>query len=313
MKLKSFLRLSFLWVLISCNKPEAKLIRKLDLPSYPSSSAITYLNNHYYIVGDDAISILILDSALNISGRIPIYDSSYSGRIAKENKFDPETLTNIRTKEGDKLLLLGSGSLPSRDTALIVDPISFKTDRISLTRFYNRFRKDSMNQVNIEGASHFANSFILANRGNQHFRKNHLIVVPPDFYYNQDSTSFEISKLGFDADKTIFSGISDLAYSEKSDCLIASITTELNTDNYHDGEIGKSYLWMIANFSRMKGMSAINPVRIIDLTAIDHRFAGQKIEGLTITNEDKSSYTLLLVADNDDGQSAVFEFQLYKK
>lgn len=313
MKYRSIFSLGFLLPIIACNEPEAKLIRQIDLPHYPSASAITSLNNHFYLIGDDASDILILDSGFHEIGSIPVYYPAIKGRLSKEDKFDPESITTLRTNEGDKLILIGSGSLPTRDSALIVDPVSYETERISLTHFYNRFRKDSVNQVNIEGATHFANSFILANRGNQSFRKNHLIIVPPNFYRNQDSSSFEISKLGFDVDKKLFSGISDLAYSEKSDYLLATITTESNTDNYHDGDIGKSYLWMIANFSRMKGMSAINPTRIIDLTAIDHRFAGQKIEGLSIINEDKTTYTLLLVADNDDGQSTVFEIQLFKK
>ena len=313
MNIKLLFRLSFLLFIWGCEEPEAKLIRKIDLPSYPSGSAITTLNGRFYIVGDDAPDILVLDSNLNIIDSIPLYDSLYAGRLPKQRKFDPEAMTTYRDASSDKLILFGSGSLPSRDSAMIVDPSDHMIERVSLTPFYNRFRKDSSNQVNIEGVTHFANSYILANRGNQNFRKNHLIVVPPDFLTKQDSVIFELSKFGFDAGKNIFSGVSDLVYSEKSDCLIASISTEANTDNFHDGAIGRSYLWMIANFSRMKGMSAINPVRIIDLTAIDHRFAEQKIEGLTIINEDKISYTLLLVADNDDGQTAVFEFQLFKK
>jgi hypothetical protein len=84
------------------------------LPDYPSASGITYYNKQFYIIGDDASNLLILDSNLIIKDSIQLY-SFAEKRIPKVVKPDLESITLIAD---NKLLLLGSGSLsPTRNVA----------------------------------------------------------------------------------------------------------------------------------------------------------------------------------------------------
>ena len=56
----------------------------------------------------------------------------------------------------------------------------------------------------------------------------------------------------------------------------------------------------------------MNPDRIIDLEAVDERFRGQKIESVCIDRETADFFHLVLVADNDDGQSTIFRVVIEK-
>ena len=60
-----------------------KEIKKLD--HYSSASGIEYFRNHYYVIGDDANNLLILDEAFNPKDSIQLYSFSEK-RIPKAIK-----------------------------------------------------------------------------------------------------------------------------------------------------------------------------------------------------------------------------------
>ncbi len=64
-------------------------------PSYPSASGIEVIHNKFYIIGDDAKNILILDSSLNKSDSISLYPFSEQ-RIPKSVKSDLESILLTR-------------------------------------------------------------------------------------------------------------------------------------------------------------------------------------------------------------------------
>ena len=93
-------------LLTSCgSKNMLQEVKKLD--HYPSASGIEYFNNQFYVIGDDANDLLILDSNLNPTDSINLYPFMEK-RIPKKLKADLEGIT--LTKD-NHLLLLGSGSL----------------------------------------------------------------------------------------------------------------------------------------------------------------------------------------------------------
>ena len=120
-------------------------------------------------------------------------------------------------------------------------------------------------------------------------------------------------KLGASTDTGSFSGVSGLDYSDRSDRLFLTVSTENTYSSFADGTIGKSYLWIIDNISSKRRLAAINPNRIIDLESIDKRFEGHKIESVCIFAETKRLYRLALVADDDTGTSILFTLTLKKE
>lgn len=285
-----------------------KEIKKLD--HYSSASGIEYFRNHYYVIGDDANNLLILDEAFNPKDSIQLY-SFNEKRIPKKIKPDLEAITV--TKNGT-LLIVGSGSLaPTRNTAWIIDPVTKQKDSIRLDIFYQRLKLNGLDEINIEGICSMPGSVVFSNRGSKGYPKNHLIFTNEDFLKDQTNARLIIVPVGSNTDSSFFNGVSGLAYSTKSDRLIITVSTEDTRNNMDDGAIGKSYLWIVKNISSKKGWKAINPDEIIDLEAIDPKFNGQKIESVCITKETTRFLHLVLAADNDNGASSIFRLIVEKK
>ena len=285
-----------------------KEIKKLD--HYPSASGIEYFNKQFYIIGDDASNLLILDSNLNPVDSITLY-SFTEKRIPKKLKADLEAITI--TKD-NKLLIMGSGSSsPNRNAAWLIDPVTKQQDSIRLDTFYKRLPLNGIKEINIEGVCAIPGSIIFSNRGSKGYPKNHLVFTSEGFWKDQVNAPITAILAGSDTDSTLFTGISGLAYAKKSDRLLLTVSTEDTRNSMDDGTIGKSYLWIVKNITAKKKWKAINPDQVIDLEAIDGRFKGQKIESVCVVKETKNFLHLVLVADNDNGSSSIFKMIAEKK
>jgi hypothetical protein len=296
-------------ILASCGSNNMlKETKKLD--HYPSASGIEYFNNEFYIIGDDANDLLILDSNLHPTDSISLY-SFAEKRIPKKIKADLEAITI--TKD-NKLLIVGSGSLsPHRNTAWLIDPVTKQKDSLRLDTFYQRLSQNGIRETNIEGIAAIPGSIILSNRGSKGHPKNHLILTSDNFWKDQTNAPISIILVGSNTDSSLFSGVSGFAYTQKSDRLVLTVSTEDTRNTMDDGAIGKSYLWIIENISAKKNWKAINPDQVIDLDAMDAKFKGQKIESVCVTKETKDFLHLVLAADNDDGSSSIFRLIVEKK
>lgn len=273
-------------------------------PSYPSASGIEKLNDKYYIIGDDANNLLILDSSLHTIDSISLFPFSEQ-RIPKSVKAD---LESISITKDNKLLLLGSGSTsPYRNTGWLIYPNKKEKQFIHLETFYQRLYLNGIKELNIEGSCSIPGAMLLANRGNKNYPKNKLILTSDDFWNNQKDCPISTIAIGTNKDSATFNGVSGICYSNKSDQLILTVSTENTHNNVDDGAIGKSYLWIVKDLSSKKKWKAINPDKIIDLESLDHQFKGQKIESVCIAKETSGFLHLILVADNDNGASTIFK------
>lgn len=90
--------------------PSLNFISSTLLDSFPSASAIEYFNHQFYVFGDDAPHLLVLDTNYQIRDTIRfLTDSSY--RIDKETKPDIESAAIL--KQGKIIYLYGFGSMSS--------------------------------------------------------------------------------------------------------------------------------------------------------------------------------------------------------
>lgn len=299
--------LSAVSLLFSCgNHHLLKEVKQLD---YPSASGTEYVQGKIFIVGDDAASLLVMDSSLAITDSISLYQSAEK-RMPKSTKPDLESITLTRDNQ---LLLIGSGSLaPYRNTAWLIDPVTYKKDSIRLDSFFQRLPLNGIREINIEGSCSIPGYYLLANRGSKGYPRNQLIFAQGPFWKDQANTPLSTAFLGSNSDSNTFSGVSGMTYAPKSDRLLLTVSTEDTRNTMDDGAIGKSYLWIIWNISTKKRWKAINPDQVIDLDALDSRFKGQKIESVCLLEESGKFLHLLLVADNDNGSSTLFKMVVSK-
>ena len=300
-----------LFLTVSC-RDTSRLEGMSELPDYSSGSGMAFHNGRIYLVGDDMGYVMVTDTAFRMVDTIRL--SSNNGRIPKDTKPDLECATFIRVKRSSFLVLLGSGSVfPFRSKGWYVDIRTNNKIPLDLDTFYQRVQASGVKGVNIEGLASIPGGMLLATRGNKSNPKNYLIFTSPDFWKNQETAPIKMMKLGANTDTASFSGTSGLDYSFRSDRLFLTVSTENTYSSFADGTIGKSYLWIIDNFSSKRRLTAINPNRIIDLEAIDKRFKGHKIESVCLLSETRTNYKLALVADDDKGTSILYRITLNKE
>lgn len=305
--------LAFIFLLMSCSNNTQFLQSVQQYKDYPSASAIEFHNNHFYIVGDDATSVLVLDSSLQKVDTIPLYDTAIK-RIPKPVKPDLEAVTIVDKNKKPCLLAIGSGSLaPYRNTAELIDPVSKEHTTIDLSLFYERLKASGLPELNIEGACSIPGAMVLSNRGHKGFPKNQLTLTSAKFWEEQAMAPITLLHIGGNEDSSHFRAVSGIAYAKKTDKLILTVSTEDTKNAYDDGTIGKSYLWIVDNFSSKKRWTGMNPNRVIDLENVDPQFRNQKIESACVIRETKHFIELALVADNDDGSSTLFRLDISKK
>ncbi|MDB5201108.1 MAG: hypothetical protein JWQ27_517 [Ferruginibacter sp.] len=304
-----FFVLILLLMLEACSSPDFILLETKKLTDYPSGSGMEFFKGKIFLVGDDARYCWVGDTSLKQTDSIRLYEGT-ERRIAKDLKEDLEAIALVYDGKTPKLFLAGSGSLPPfRNRGWLIDPATGEKEPLLLDSFYNRLQQQ-LPQINIEGATAITGALVLANRGNKSQPKNQLIFTTPDFWKRQDSAQIDVVKIGTNKDTALFEGISGLAYSFRSDRLFITVTTEDTYSSHGDGAIGRSFLWIVNDISSRKRITAINPSRVIDLQKTDAAFAGQKIESACILSEDATSVELLLVADNDNGESTLFRVRL---
>jgi hypothetical protein len=105
------------------------------LKDYPSGSALSFLDNRLYLVGDDAPFLLLMDEHLNVIHRSVLVETAEK-RIPKNIKQDFEAMAVISSKHTASLLLLGSGSTEQRRFCRLITPASSKTEMYDLGGFY---------------------------------------------------------------------------------------------------------------------------------------------------------------------------------
>lgn len=307
----NFLTCICLLFLSSCGQKKYMLTDVKTLP-YPSGSAITFLHGKLYLMGDDAVEMLVLDENLNITDSIPISDYP-AGRIPKSLKPDIESIANIIYQKQNVLLLLGSGSaVKHRNAGYVIQPLTAQKKIIDLSLFYERLKSEGIKDLNIEAVAALPGGLVMASRGNKNFRRNFLIFTKQNFFDNQDTVDVKLVRIGTNADTSLFNGISGLDYAAGADKLILTISSENTFNSYDDGTIGKSYLWIINDITTRKRISHINPDVMIDLEEIDDRFKGHKIESVSIFKETRERLYLFLAADDDNGQTLLFKFIINK-
>lgn len=272
------------------------LIHKSEL-AYPSGSTICFMNDLFYIMGDDASEILVLNDKLIEVERVPLFPKDENIRIPKAFKADIEASVVIRQNGVDCILFLGSGSVsPHRDHAYLFEPKSKSFSRIDFCHFYDQLR-NQFAQLNIEAATMLGNSLALGIRANRSYPDNYIALAipgkfPPEFQRKV------LLKLPVE-----HTGISGMDYDGVRDILFITFSSENTSNSYDDGEIGESYLAIIQEAADQIQKNELYISSLTKLSDLGPELKLQKVESVALTADHRQ---LMVVADNDLGNTNLF-------
>ena len=289
------------------------LLKSFALPDFPSGSSINYHDEKFYLIGDDANTILILDREYHQIDSWTLF-SFAEKRIPKPAKVDLEASTIITVDGYDHLLIAGSGATPQREQLILI-PLSglentCKPLIIHNHIFVQRLQAMGIDTINIEGITSVGKNLILSNRSNRKNNSNHLIITAIDFWKHQAEAELKIMPIHIPVINNDAPGVSEICYVASEDLLLLTFSSELTDNAYDDGAIGNSYLGCIYHITRKIQQPTLAIDSIFNLTDIHSDFKNEKIEGVCVESIFGNTLILHLVSDNDLGESKLFKLSL---
>ncbi len=279
-----------------------------------ASSGIQIINDDLYTLSDDELFLTKYNlNSFTKGTTIPILLGSLpsDNTLRKKQKPDWEALTFLPPnliKPSGALLLIPSGSTPSRYKAGIF-PLNNSGEKIiDFSRLYGEFLKN-IKELNIEAVTVNDKYIKFFNRGNGTLKENAIINVNLNLFiqYLLDPTSkkFNISEL-ISSTKFYNSNLinksapmatfSDAVALKNGEILfVAAVENTIST--YDDGEVLGSYIGLLDINDNIKWMSPLS----INI----------KAEGIAVKESD-SNIEIFITNDPDDPQipSSVFKLML---
>lgn len=267
---------------------------------FPSASAIEFYDNKLFVFGDDAPLMLVLSTEYELLDTIRLVPN-VNGRISKDEKPDIESATIVMKNGAPVLFGVGSMSGEKRWTVTAYNLQKRSAEATTLFPVNTIFQ--GINEINIEGSCTINNNIVYANRANLSNPTNHLIISKTD-------KSVDIKRLLLPASKTV-AGVSGLYCVREKDLLFFTASEEETGSSYEDGQIGESHLGWIENFSsKLNASTEFKPDGYIKLTTVSKVFTKQKIESVCTEKVSGDELLLHLVADNDKGDSHLFQLKV---
>lgn len=281
------------------------VIKKIQKLSHPSSaSGIEYINGLYYIIGDDANALFVLDENLKVQKTIPFFsEKPVQERIPKKEKSDFECMSFVYVNEVPHILVMGSGSKPQRKVAFLYNLVTEAVQKLDYQAFYDKLEKDNTftlgAELNLEALCATQDYLYLFQRGNIADKNTFLRFPVQDTENPRDYEVFSTALQGIKQGKAGFSGA---CYVLEWNSILFTASVELTKNAYDDGEVLGSTAGIIQNHE-LKASTVI--------TYPDGKPYVAKIESISV-KKILNFNTLLAVAvtDADGKESQIVELEI---
>ena len=289
--------------------PEFRIIADTLLTGLPSGSGLVVYNDRLLVVGDDASGFF--ERAVNSTSFTfhPFLQEDSLYRIAKELKYDPESLATIHVEGTIKLIAFGSGSGTSfRNNIYLIDPQTKTSQMFDGSGLYALIREQNNigeADFNLEAAFARGDKLYIFNRGNNgiiqmdvddlmHYLEghNHTLLT------NQVMVPLPHQAAG----QPRFSGATALG--KKHILFCASI--EQTTDWMKDGAVGGSFIGLLKQQRDGYELLSMLPLQQKGKPLIE------KLESIDVAEKLRGTkYRIYAISDNDNGTSRLFELELH--
>ena len=253
-----------------------KLEVLLHIMGIGSASGLIQKSNILFIISDNSSFLYQYKIKENQLLTIPLLENA-QGNIAKKDKLDLEAITE---KDG-LLYLFGSGSTEKRNRCFTYNLQTEQVETQDLQPLYEQLKKTAAitsEDLNIEGAIWYNNSWLLFQRGNGEKAKNGIFII------NEKSNKQEFHPIALPKIQDIEATFTDAILVKDQVYFLAAVENTIST--YDDGDILGSFIGRI-NPSTMT-------VEYSEFISPTHKF-----EGLTFYNKNEEEISFLLCEDND--------------
>ena len=221
-------------------------LRHLKTLSVSAASGLIILNEYFYVIADDELSLLKFPVDLKEEADlISIFDGELpSGPVARK-KVKPDFEAVVKLSEVGPILVLPSGSKPNRTRGACLN--GRKVTEVNFGNLYAEVLK-TFPELNIEGAVVNANKFLLFQRGNGKLNQNGIITLDTQVVLRELATGAITSEALLQSTEVKLGKINDVPLSftdaavESADRIWFVAAAEASEDTFSDGEFAGAVL-----------------------------------------------------------------------
>lgn len=264
----------------------------LTIKGISAASGLLFSQNVLFVISDSSSFLYQYDLEKSLLLKFPLVKEP-AENIRKQDKLDLESIT----RNGNQLLLLGSGSTAKRTTLFSLDLSNDVLKTQDLQPLYQKLKTVSEltdAQFNIEGAIYANETMVLFQRGNSKDSQNGIFLVPNN---QKDNIRFiPIILPTLDGIETTFTDAILV-----NDTIYFLACAENTSSTYEDGDVLGSIL-------------GIMHAPTFEIIAVKLLSDYQKFEGITLYKNSDETIEFLLCEDNDTelSESIIYKLTLEK-
>jgi hypothetical protein len=304
------------FLLTSCdseNKMKVTIESRVSLDQVPSASGIEFINNKFWVIGDNSPWLFEFNDKLILLNKYQIFsiDSMEGETIPKKNKHDYEAMTSLLWEGDSAMFIFGSGSKsPDRNSGKLIQfGATKRVTNFDLTKLYELIRIESKleeDEFNLEAAAVLGENIFLFNRG-----KNKLISLKINdlslfLKGEKDKVKLKVITIDLPNIDGIQAGFSGAFGDEKYNRMIFTASVE-NTANWiDDGAILGSFVGIInidELYNHFEPICQLLKNKQNDILPI-------KVESITQKYLDKDKLSCIIVTDSDGHSSELLELEI---
>jgi hypothetical protein len=231
---------------------KALVQKRITLDKIPSASGIEYLNDKFFVIGDNSPWLFELDADFQLERQYEIFSTEdlENNVIPKPKKHDYEAMTAIKWSGDSALFLFGSGSKsPERNSGLLIRfDMQFNLVNYDLTNLYKQIKEKAKlkdEELNLEAAALLNETVYLFNRGENKlisFKQGDLEEFVTGI---KSSIKIKVTTIELPEINGVKAGFSGATADPKNNRLVFTASVE-NTDNWiDDGAVLGSFIGII--------------------------------------------------------------------
>lgn len=297
---------------VSENKMKITIESSKLLEQIPSASGIEFMDNKFWIVGDNSPWLFELNQDFYIQNKYAIYSMKEleNDILPKNKKHDFEALTSIMWENDSALFIFGSGSkLEQRNYGRLIQfGLEPSVTEFDLVDFYAKIKDEAKlddDEFNLEAATIIDDKLYLLNRG-----KNKVISMKTaDFISfllkDKEKLKMKVTNIDLPSIDGVQAGFSGASADVLNGNLIFTASVENTSDWINDGAVLGSYIGVI-EIDKLRDHYIPHFSLLTKNGVADHL----KVESIAVVSSVNKTLKCVIVTDSDGGNSELLNITI---
>ena len=297
---------------VSENKMKITIESRKLLEQIPSASGIEFMDNKFWIVGDNSPWLFELNQDLFIQNKYAIYSMKEleNDILPKNKKHDFEAFTSIIWEKDSALFIFGSGSkLEQRNYGRLIQfGLEPSVTEFDLVDFYGLIKDEAKldkDEFNLEAAAIIEDKLYLLNRGD-----NKVISMKTDDFIafiqtNKEKLKIKVSNIDLPSIDGVQAGFSGAAADVVNGNIVFTASVENTSDWVNDGAVLGSFIGVIE-------LDKLQEHYVPQFSMLSKNGEAEllKVESIAVVSSVNKTLKCVVVTDSDGGNSELLKITI---